>query len=458
MRKFHPSYDLLTLENFQSIKNRTEIPIRPLTFLYGPNSAGKSSVLDALRFMEAFFKSERSVVRQMIERWVHITKSNEPSDVQDATCITVAVKFTDEYSMFHTGEPFWSPDDGDLPAEFQNSPLLDKNKLKSKSDSLNTLDTIGISIKADSRDLDLLSLTVFSNGTNILKISPVEDGDNYDYEGRDDCILELFYEGFGIRLADLAKRHANFQEEKTSYKSPCNLRWGQINLAGHSSHSYPFERDLIAIGNSILKYLKLLTFIPPNVASDRGTLLNHHLITFQSSSRPSLKTRSKLTLAPALVFDSLMNLSPKVMDELAASKFQEQAEIWTVDEESQPRTPVTDSDTAMLAFNRGLGQVLKGLTATSRGPETLHTFVNRCLSEHLFLDQGYQLTYDVCRVFPSELSGSTNDQVFAALIVCALIDNAGRSLTFEDVGTGIPDFDRSRLFSLVSQIRGCYKS
>ena len=40
------------LENFQSIKNPTYINLEKLTFLYGPNSAGKSSIIDALKILE----------------------------------------------------------------------------------------------------------------------------------------------------------------------------------------------------------------------------------------------------------------------------------------------------------------------------------------------------------------------------------------------------------------------
>jgi predicted ATPase len=37
----------IEMENFQSIERRTRIELRPITLLYGPNSAGKSTVFDA---------------------------------------------------------------------------------------------------------------------------------------------------------------------------------------------------------------------------------------------------------------------------------------------------------------------------------------------------------------------------------------------------------------------------
>lgn len=44
-----PSISKLIVGNFKSIRERVEIPVAPLTFLFGPNSAGKSAILGAMR-------------------------------------------------------------------------------------------------------------------------------------------------------------------------------------------------------------------------------------------------------------------------------------------------------------------------------------------------------------------------------------------------------------------------
>lgn len=41
----------ITIQNFKGIKDRVEIPIRPITLLFGANSAGKSTMLQALLFL-----------------------------------------------------------------------------------------------------------------------------------------------------------------------------------------------------------------------------------------------------------------------------------------------------------------------------------------------------------------------------------------------------------------------
>ncbi|MCH7704284.1 MAG: AAA family ATPase, partial [Planctomycetes bacterium] len=47
-KKTPAHYRSLTLRNFRGFKKADKIPLRPLTFLVGPNSAGKSSLFDAL--------------------------------------------------------------------------------------------------------------------------------------------------------------------------------------------------------------------------------------------------------------------------------------------------------------------------------------------------------------------------------------------------------------------------
>jgi AAA15 family ATPase/GTPase len=46
-----PSLTGIFLENFQSLRAPAYIKLAGITMLYGPNSAGKSSVLDALDFI-----------------------------------------------------------------------------------------------------------------------------------------------------------------------------------------------------------------------------------------------------------------------------------------------------------------------------------------------------------------------------------------------------------------------
>ncbi|WP_369798973.1 hypothetical protein [Caenimonas sp. SL110] len=78
--------------------------------------------------------------------------------------------------------------------------------------------------------------------------------------------------------------------------------------------------------------------------------------------------------------------------------------------------------------------------------ESLHQFVNRCLSDHLFIDQGFQIAAEIFEiqqagVKPQAARKAANpvskDGFLGYLVTCFLIDKGARRLTFEDVGTGI---------------------
>lgn len=57
----------ITIENFKGIGDAVTIPIRPITLLFGKNSAGKSTVLHALRYCEAILTHVQNRSRFQIE-------------------------------------------------------------------------------------------------------------------------------------------------------------------------------------------------------------------------------------------------------------------------------------------------------------------------------------------------------------------------------------------------------
>ena len=46
----------ITIENFKGIGDAVTIPIRPITLLFGKNSSGKSTVLQALRYLREIYE------------------------------------------------------------------------------------------------------------------------------------------------------------------------------------------------------------------------------------------------------------------------------------------------------------------------------------------------------------------------------------------------------------------
>jgi AAA15 family ATPase/GTPase len=50
----------ITLENFRSVQSTVTIPLRPITLLFGPNSAGKSSILQSLLTFREVLKNRNA--------------------------------------------------------------------------------------------------------------------------------------------------------------------------------------------------------------------------------------------------------------------------------------------------------------------------------------------------------------------------------------------------------------
>lgn len=62
----------ISIENFKGIGRRVEIPIRPITLLFGANSAGKSTILQALLYMRELLSGASPDVHQISKGGSHI--------------------------------------------------------------------------------------------------------------------------------------------------------------------------------------------------------------------------------------------------------------------------------------------------------------------------------------------------------------------------------------------------
>lgn len=68
------------IQNFQSIREYTKIPLAPITLLYGQNSAGKSAVHDAWQFVCGFFSGEwdHATTVEHLNRWANKKREERP--------------------------------------------------------------------------------------------------------------------------------------------------------------------------------------------------------------------------------------------------------------------------------------------------------------------------------------------------------------------------------------------
>lgn len=88
-----PHISAIELENFQSIGRRTRIELKPITLLYGPNSAGKSAVFDALQLLQVLLDPvyvDEEKATEMVDRWARRCSK----DIRETT---LAIEFPFEF-------------------------------------------------------------------------------------------------------------------------------------------------------------------------------------------------------------------------------------------------------------------------------------------------------------------------------------------------------------------------
>lgn len=391
----------IALENFQSLRDRVEIPIRPLTFLFGPNSAGKSSIYDSLAFVNAVFKESEDTVKKLINRWSHISKECVHSESRDFSKMTIEVRFI-SWEFFLGGYSANLGDPASLPEEFWTKSGL-KNLL---SDSENTID---VKLEVTSYEgqhqtgiislMDSLSITIYASGLRLMRLYTQEDSSEPD--------VEFFPEAFGSMFNELAERHNVDISHPRIFKAQCwPYNFGRGLELQDDAINDSYDRDLVKIANHLIRCLSDTDFLPSNVSSDRHTIPSSDLSIFLHDWLGQAGLPKNFINAPIEAAQSLSQLGSSSVYQIARSKFEE-------------------------AFRGATGQHLH-----NNDIETLHAFVNRSLSHHLFLDQGYQVVFDVCELKPP-LGKNVKKDTFAALLVAHLIDSSGRRMTFEDVGTGI---------------------
>lgn len=91
----------IELENFQSIEQRTRIELKPITLLFGPNSAGKSSVFDALELIRVLLDPtmfNEELAADMVDRWAR--RKGDEAFRETFLAIEFPYEFLDEVDVW----------------------------------------------------------------------------------------------------------------------------------------------------------------------------------------------------------------------------------------------------------------------------------------------------------------------------------------------------------------------
>ncbi len=422
------SLESIRLKNFQAIRDEVEIPIKPLTFLYGPNSAGKSSVMDALVCLREWVNSPKNDA----QRWIRKEGVNSSPDqgemIVGATFMAygspaATVLFPLELCS-QLPECFTACENGESPEWWPGESRL----LEIRVTSIYPRPESGIS---------KLELFIDRNLAFDCELDEDASGDEEHFTVK---ISPAF---FGERVCDFLNQF----DESTLFKIPIELRLGPLRFRRRYLDEVSGEAEAVLLGlcNLLIGVTgRCLDQTEGSVATaDRGLIRDGELTLVKpkyhwDKDAPQVALeRLGLKADPHEAIRAIANSFLQGEPQRIASKKKQSKKEKALEKAFEAVVPAWID-----ARNSGLG---------NGGPsdETLLYFVNRCLSDHLFIDQGYQITVDVLELTRADLDdpiktksrkskNQTNDErVAGQVVICFLVDKMARRLTFEDVGTGI---------------------
>ena len=412
------------LENFQSIRDAVELPIRPLTFLYGPNSAGKSAVHDALHLLNVALKSGDGLA-DLVSKWTHAgALTGKASSMLVGASFRVRGEFGGDTLA----------DQVEFPDEFNES------LLSIFSADIDAELSVRLKLKPELAS-DPGHLFIWLDKQLILEVHTDEQyGDTY---------VALNADYFGQALKNVITRYGFDSQTPESYEVQCLFEWAPVKLRAGSfedNNRRGLNSAILAIANYVLAALAFWYRMPLLVGADRGTIADSQL-TLLSQTKVDVEW---LEHAEPSIVASIDETSMQP----AISRLGRLVDALLTPDHGNPMKSLAGSRLNAYAQNKASGFGEYGLTAkteTATQPEPLHDYVNRCLSDHLFLDRGYQLDFDICEIIRPDDFGPANGFPYVlktsplggyslhvfALVVCFLHDRSGHPTTFADVGTGL---------------------
>lgn len=430
------------LENFQSIRDAVELPIRPLTLLYGPNSAGKSAVHDALHLLNVALTSGDGL-NDLVRRWTH---TNTPAAERTAMVVGATFRVRGQFG----GAALI--DQVEFPDEFDESPL------SIFSDDINA--ELRIRQELDPDHMDPGRLSIWLDKRMVLEVWT-------DKHASEETVVALNADYFGQSLKDVIARFGFDPDKPESYEVACYFERAPARLRAISREENDrrgLSNAILAISNYVLTSVVSWYRMPSLVAADRG-LVDDSYLTFLAHAAAHVGWMEHADPLIRTGIDGDSTLRSAIPDLPAFSRLKRLVHLGLMQKpfnpmmligESRLTTHVQESVKKLETYGLCLGEDMYAQAMQKQGPmnspgEPLHIYVNRCLSDHLFLDQGYQIDFDICEVirpdgigpptgFPYVTKGSPWGGYFLhvfALIACFLRDRSGQLITFSDVGTGL---------------------
>lgn len=435
----------IALANFQSFRERMVLPLAEFNILVGPNSSGKSSIFDALTLAEEILcSSDNGVgINHYLQRW---RNSNAGIDERTTIEIELITPNHDNFSL--------------KPIDFRKISLL--TQLRADSDALG-LDrpnesifpedwtgrltikiTLGPPAAWDAPGYNNQFFEVYVNEKKALEYTA--------FPG----YLKLFPDAFAGRLESVLSIYSyNASEEPLQCRATFTRGRMKEDAIFNPNAQSDLERISILLADYIMTAVTQSLKCPSFVDGNRGAIDDSSVLKFSyfegSSTRKS--NREYITLAPRSSFPEETKASSSCLDILCESAFDEELAVLRADDVHEKKK----THGLVAGINEILEMVVDGHASPGKNPERVHNYVNRHLTESLFLDRGYRISFELCPVLPSRLAANENpgikywrneiggasrrlrkgQTVFGAILFPHLVDQFGARHTFADVGTGI---------------------
>ena len=465
MTKPSPKFNLLALEleNFQSIIDPVRIEFSDITLLYGPNSAGKSAVFDALELAYALWnpkKVDPTVITNMLEKWAHIPKQRDilnrsvrlaveikssgldPLD-SDGTYSTAALNRS--YRSFQYGEALWGRfQDRKLRFEFEATKKGHRDRWQ--------ISDINVSEIHQEEDGTLTLREILSASKTLPNGAPIPEDfllrdrgvaisiPHTDYSKLPNFPIISKSDFFEQNFPSTVDVQSEFIFTKVGLEE-CSIytsNWaydmsheGDDTEAAGDSEFLDTYLDHVCYFGGLLCYVLGESF--PTITPDRHIPTPETLLLMHSGL--NLKGHEGWHVGLDIDEHQFIKL---VSDRMPMQNYYYKtlSELARIHKISYHPTVFTEypDDEARDADDEAIADYSTELIKLSR--------INRYLSDYLFIEKGYQIDCDILFVSPIDyiLNILESDDVVRhpSIVRLRLIDSDGRLVEIQDVGSGIP--------------------
>ncbi len=445
----------IELENFQSIKNSIRIEFAPLTLLFGPNSAGKSAVFDALDLIECIWdptKHNKKQANEMIQRWIR-------KDDGQYSPMKLAIEF--EYDIRnHSSTDIWYTDSNwacnkvrtEYGSFFFNEDIFYDDPERSKSfenvtirlEVVITLTSVEglFSEKSDKDSHERIPVIKFlkisSPNTNILQYGYATEDDEGSFKPdhlRSYGLPAKIFKDTEFAGSSLFSEGRSHQRSVDSDAYECQTHIPQLELTSVAKIDHNFESSA---------YYSIFAENFSDIVFYFGTVISE---TFRNSS-PLVKADRRVPSPAEALF---------VVD----FKLQGWWNTTGIHAATSPAKLLMDQVTSrdphytLIANAAHASLLLKTANADFWGSShaakyleelrdkaSLISIINEHLSDHLFSEKLYKIDCESTLMVPIDLSEDDPWDYYAlaqpAAVRLLLRDGEGRKLDLQDVGSGIP--------------------